>query len=451
VYVRFDTSHPGTEIPDDFLGLSYEAPQINNRAFYPNVTSYIQLLRNLGPGVLRFGGNSVEFTYYIDNGSDANEGAKDIIQPADLNRVFSFASDAGWKVILGLNLGHYDPQMAADEAAYASANNNGSLLAFEIGNEPDLFMRNGLRPADWNYNDFNQEFDAYRMAILAQDPGVPIDGPVTAYDYNFFSHFLQNENQNVTFASTHLYALSFNPDMSPSNPRYATIDHLLSDTTCEWEKTTVGQFVADAARYHIPLRFAETNTATGARAGTGIVDNVSPTFATSLWSADYLFILADEGVVGANFHGGFTRGGFTPLYFDGEEYRPAAEYYGMLFFHQAGTGHPIPVTADPTAGISIHSVLDDDGTLHVALINRDLSQPMTVVIPVNGVGTASVMRLSAPSVTAASGMTLGGAEVAPDGSWNPQVIESLAVHNGEIRVALPAASAAMVTLSGLSP
>jgi hypothetical protein len=451
VNVTPDTDHPGGRIPADFLGLSYEAPQMNNRAFYPNATSYINLLRNLGPGVLRFGGNSVEFTYFIDNGTTSIPGARGIIHPSDLDRVFSFARQAGWKVILGLDLGHYNPGMAADEAAYADAHSQGQLLVFEIGNEPDLYMKNGLRPPSWNYTDFHREFDASKAAIRARDPGAPISGPVTAGNLDFFRRFVNDEGGDIVFSSNHMYPLIFSPDMTPSQPRYATVGHLLSDATYSREKAEIGQFSAAAAGAEVPLRYAETNTATSGREPRGFHDNVSDTFAASLWTADYLGLLADSGITGANFHGGFSRGGYSPLWYDGTTYRPSAEYYGMLLFRQLGTGNSIPISLDSSANISVHGVRNDDGTLRLLIINRDEHAPISIAIPDRDSTTASVMRLSAPSATATGNITVGGAEVSTDGTWQPKVIEEAFPQDQKVRIFLPAASAALVTLPSPLP
>ena len=52
-------------------------------------------------------------------------------------------------MLFGLNLGDYDVSRAANEASYVSADLQGSLHAFQIGNEADLFHENGLRAATW--------------------------------------------------------------------------------------------------------------------------------------------------------------------------------------------------------------------------------------------------------------------------------------------------------------
>jgi hypothetical protein len=57
------------------------------------------------------------------------------------------------------------------------------------------------------------------------------------------------------------------------------------------------------------------------------------------------------------------------------------------------------------------------------------------------------VRLSAPSLAAKSGVTLGGAAVAADGSFAGTVPEALGGGRGTFTVQVAPASAAVVTLS----
>ena len=83
-------------------------------------------------------------------------------------------------MIHGLNLGANDRAMAADEAAYALKVGGPTLLAFEIGNEPDLYTgRYKIRPNSYGYAQYLSEVEAYRQAILAKSPEAMLAGPAT--------------------------------------------------------------------------------------------------------------------------------------------------------------------------------------------------------------------------------------------------------------------------------
>ena len=150
-------------------------------------------------------------------------------------------------------------------------------------------------------------------------------------------------------------------------------------------------------------------------------------FASALWCADYLFDLAELGVAGVNFHGGFNCRGYTSFCaVKHGGYHAHGNYYGMLFFRQAAQGRVIPLKlAGDGVNLTSHAVLGDDGLLRVALINKDLGKHAKVGIKLaNRSDQATVMRLSAPSVDAKTGITLGGSGVASDGTWHPKPLRT---------------------------
>src|SRR5438093_13366590 len=56
--VAVDVAHPGATLPEDFLGLSFEASVLGSARLSPSASNLPALLKNLGVGHLRFGGNS---------------------------------------------------------------------------------------------------------------------------------------------------------------------------------------------------------------------------------------------------------------------------------------------------------------------------------------------------------------------------------------------------------
>jgi hypothetical protein len=67
--------------------------------------AYVQLVRNLGKGVIRIGGNVSDYTRY-DVGAAAVSGHKSTVLNYESLRQFrGFLDAVGWKLIWGLNLG----------------------------------------------------------------------------------------------------------------------------------------------------------------------------------------------------------------------------------------------------------------------------------------------------------------------------------------------------------
>jgi Glycosyl hydrolase family 79 C-terminal beta domain len=440
--VKVQPERPGRAIPADFLGLSYEAPVLAKENFDVQNQELMRLLSNLGTGVLRFGGNSVEFTYWSRKGKLEVPGARAVITPQDLDRLFAFSKRTGWPVMLGLNLGHYDPQMAADEASYAVKRGGKDLLALEIGNEPDLFMHNGQRESTWDYADFRKEFEAYLHAILSRAPGAPISGPVTCCKagLGWFPNFVSDEGPQLVMATFHNYPMSASRTLSPDSPRYPTIPRMLSPELMDRVAREIHQLAEDAHAHHLPLRMAEVNSASS-----GGKNGVSNVFAAALWGVDYSFTLAEQGAAGLNFHGGFHCSGYTPVCISRGHYSAQPLYYGMLLFHAATPGRLVPVSVRTHANVVAFGVLANDGTLHLVLLNK--GGRTAVSARLSGVSSyfhAEVLRLTAPALDAQTGITFGGRSVDPTVNWAPAQAEQVTRKGRDFLLQLPAASAAVV-------
>lgn len=435
---------PGRAIPARFLGLSYEAPVLAHHYFEVRNKAFRHLLANLGTGVLRFGGNSVEFTYWSRHGEIKEPKARATLHPKDLNRLFKFSKKTRWPVILGLNLGHYDPKMAAAEAVYAVKHGKSHLLALEIGNEPDLFMHNGLRPSTWGYADYLKQFKAYVKAIRARTPNAPISGPTTCCSAGkkWYPHFLAAENSQLMMATFHNYPMWGYRHLPRSSPHYPTVRRLLSPKLMNKVAMEVHKLVQGAREYHLPFRMAEANSDSH-DAG---VNGLSNVFGAALWGADYCFTLAEQGSVGVNFHGGFRpRIYFSPIVISHGRYTVQPLYYGMLLFHAATPGRLVPVTVRTHANVTAYGVLAPDGEVHLVLINKDERTPVDVQIA--GLASyhhAAVLRLTAPSIKARTGITFGEHPVGPDGRWSPGPPQQVARNGEAFHLQLPAASAALV-------
>jgi hypothetical protein len=119
----------------------------------------------------------------------------------------------------------------------------------------------------------------------------------------------------------------------------------------------------------------------------------------------------------------------------------------MLMFTQAARGAVVPVrTAPESAELRAMATRDQDGSLRLSLINKDVGRDARVVVdPGHRFAAASLMRLAGPSADATTGVTLGGASVDELGEWDPRV-EVVRFAGREITIPLPAASAAVLTM-----
>jgi hypothetical protein len=119
-------------------------------------------------------------------------------------------------------------------------------------------------------------------------------------------------------------------------------------------------------------------------------------------------------------------------------------------FAQAARGALVPAHLAPdTSGLKAFAVRAPEGTLRVCLINQNITRDERVVIDLGRKFTAaSMLRLAGPAIDATAGLTLGGASVDELGRWAPPVSEEVWLTGHEFIVAVPAASATLVSLRG---
>lgn len=428
-------------IPNGFLGLGYEISSVAQRGLLsPNNAALIRFVRNLGTaGVIRIGGNTSDLTAPWSATAQAVSAPKlTAVNGTVINDLAGFLRATGWKLIWGLNLGTGTLSSAVEEAAFVAAALRDSLLAFEIGNEPDLFSRNGLRGPAYGYPEFYGEFKHYRDAIRKRVPNAPFAGPDAATKTDWVSSFARDEAHKPKLLTHHYYAGG--PPTSPS----MTIENLL---------TTDGRFVhmidqmrSASESAGVPYRLVELNSCFG-----GGKPGVSDTFASALWGLDLMFTLASAGGSGLNIETGVNQLGFVSSYspiFDDEKgnYSARPLYYAMLAFALSGRGRLVHVDYE-AGGVNLkgYATVNRRGQLWLTLINKDLAADAVVRLRApRAVSLGKVIRLVAPSAGSKSGVTLGGATVGSDGHWSAKRTEKLSAKSGDFAINIPAASAALV-------
>jgi Glycosyl hydrolase family 79, N-terminal domain len=447
----------GNTIGPDFTGLSYECAQLGDPTFFsPHNVELIALVRRLGKsGVLRIGGNTSEYCYWTPNPTAADLAASAApvnpstgkqpdavrkITPQAVRNLQGFIDATGWKLIYGLNMGTGTAEAAADEAAYVMKLLGPKLVAFQLCNEPDLFYRNGIRKAGYNFADFAQEWQHFYEVIRARVPNAPFSGPDTAFNNEWLVPFAKQFKTEVEFVSQHYYA-----EGPPTDPSM-TIERLLQPNP-----KLVAEFAGMAQTHKdtgLPFRLTETNSCY--QAGK---QGVSNTFASALWGAELMYQLATAGGIGINFHGG-GFGWYTPIagtLDKGFEARPI--YYGMLLFAQAGAGQLVENTLSqpqPEDVVAAFSLKTPSG-LKTILLNKNPNSALRIVIdPGQRAQKATMLPLTAPHLDSTSGVTLGGAtvEVADaHADWSASKQSVLHAKHGLFTADLPAASAALISFS----
>ena len=447
--IDIDATKPGLAIPADFLGISYEKNALVEPHFKAENTVFVNLHRNLGAGTLRLGGNKVELTRWQADASASLDKATGlaVIGRTTLDNFYGFLKATEWKCLHGINLAGNQPDSSADEAAYALKVGGTSILAIELGNEPNLYTNHDLRKKGYDCPTYLPEAAAAIKVIRARNPGIILAGPATARrPDHWFEDAVAGLKGQLQIGTSHLYALS-GGSTNPKSANFPSIENLLLPATMAKDVTMVDEHLAAAKAAGMRYRLAEFNSVSnGGRTG------VSDTFVSALWATDFLFSVAAHGADGVNFHCNLKPGSYSPMSTVKGETRYTVHplYYAMLLFHDAGQGRLLPTKVQSTANLVAHATLDDSGKVRVVLVNKDLTQDVVATVQVGTRFRAgSVHRLTAPQASSKDGVTYANTVVAADGRWQRTLAteKAVAVHNGRAVVSLPAASAMVLTLT----
>ena len=465
MYATVDSAPTGSLRPAGFLGLSLEYSALEA---YTGADSaaldpvFVQLLRNLAPApgepiVLRIGGNSTDATWWPVSGVSPPAGARYALTPAWLADTRALAGAVSAQFILGVNLAADRPRLASAEAqALLGGIGSRHVAAFEVGNEPDVY---GLFP--WYYRRGGPVFarsSAYDLTAFMGElarwravlPDVSLAGPAAA-ELPWMSGLsaLLKAEPRLHVVTVHRYPLQ-GCLSDRSSTAYPSVANLLSNHAAEGLAAALAPYVAVAHARGVQFRVDELNSA--ALAGCLARPGVSNTFASALWMVDALFNLASVGVDGVNVHT-LPGAGYELFTFrrtgSGWQAFVHPDYYGMLMFAQGfpAGGRLLTVHA-PAGPVKVWATRGPDARTRVTLINKD-SRPHRVELqlPPTG-GPAQLEWLTAPGVTATSGVTLGGRTFGADtstGVLGAPRTHPIAQLFGWYSIELPADSVALLT------
>lgn len=443
--LHIDANEQIGPVSPDFVGLGYEISSVP----VPGLLSvsnqtYVQLVRTLGTnGVLRIGGNTSDYSHYAPAAPVVSSPKGTIVNDAVLRDLVSFLKATGWKLIWGLNLGSGSVEEAVAEAAAILAIAADHILAFEIGNEPDLFPHEKHRPPDYSYDAWLADYRRYKTALRSRFPHLPFAGPDVAGHTDWVTRFAQDEGRDIVLLTHHYYREGQNPS--------STIQKLLNpDPKLQPQ---LDQLRAASRIAGVPYRICEVNSFSG-----GGRPGVSDTMASALWVLDYMFTLAANGCSGVNMETGVNQLGFISPY---SPIAPAAneqagpvtakpEYYGMLAFSLAAQGTLLKVDQPADAPLAkAYATRRPDGKMNVTLINKG-SDPVTFFITLDGAPHqqhATLLRLTGPAIDAKTGIMLGGSAISAAGAWKPVHSEAIPIASQKLTLTTPAASAAIATIS----
>jgi hypothetical protein len=456
-------------IPLDFSGLSFGTISMKEQhkayLFESGDTQALTLFQQMGIRNLRIGGSSVD-----DNSTGYKPDDKDI------DALFGFAQAADLKVIYSLTLLNNDPTQSAlsnrgaaydaRKAAYITENYGALLANFAIGNEPnDYHGEGGIN----NFSEYLTDWDAFASDILAKDASARFGGPDGGSSKKGNSWGTQFA-ENVLIASPiefHYYVGDSDKNLSSQR----IIDDMLSrdwvETNYPEEYKTTGELVLARPRLtplFVPAyRFTEADAFyTGGGDGIAGGDN---SFASALFSLDFMHYWAGQNLSGVNFHTTEWKYNGT-LYKDASgDYQVYPVGYGIKAFDLGGHGYVQPVAVSNPDGINVTAYAVGDGLdTYVTIINKthnashpeeaNLDTNAVVTIQPTGIAAASAAALflagDAPGDGASLTATLGGAAILNSSQWQGQWSPLSPEIAGAVTVTVPPATAAVVRIHAAS-
>ncbi len=482
--ISVETQPLGAQIPRDLVGISLEVSIAGQGigAFAPGGTAaasaapvaeyalgtpdkpndaFFQFMRNLGPGVLRLGGNSQDNTCWNPAAAPHPDWCKAELSKADFELYSRAARESGWRLIVGINLKQNSSDWALKEVtqALAPAIKPDQTVGLEIGNEPDLFARDGSRPKTYSPADHAKDFLAYRDAFAknATARQYGIVGPATccawrnAQDLGAFIDGVGAPN--LKLISIHNYPLT------TCNGRTLTIQQLLAPETMTRFDEQMRSLAGAAHDRKLPIALAETNSAS-----CGGMPGVSNALAAALWGISTLYSAVEDGLSGVNFHISYRPGGSAYNAIDTfaeaggtnqEAYKNVAEplYYGMYLFAKNASGeYLLPANTQTNSNIRAYATAAcSNCAIHVVVLNEDAAAAGRISVRVgNRKGTAQLLFLDAPKLNSpASDVRYGGNQFDREGHIGvPQMQPVKADPDGNYEFDLPNAAAAVLIVPG---
>jgi hypothetical protein len=450
--VDVDPTAPGTQIPDDFLGISVEWSSVpdylgdSTGGVRPTVVTLLRAFEAEDHRVsVRIGGNSEDLAWWNPLGETPPPGVTINIGPTHLSTLAALAEVLNTRLILGLNLALDDPVIAASlvNAVYGAIPRE-VVQAFEMGNEPDLYVADSHhRGLGYGWNAYLADMEAFRDGIAARvPPETPFAAPALANQSWLLNmgNFCTREKDNLALVTTHVYPYTNCYNLAPG-PGALLTEYATSAIRAIYKPVAAAVHEAGMA-----YRMAEMSSVS-----CGGADGVSNVYAAALWCADIAFQLASAGLDGLNFH--------TPAYYAVFTLDPSGApvvkppYYGMRFFSLATAQHGrlLPVVVKTPVRVHAWATLGDDGAVRVAMINLDKARDAAISLRAPGRSeAATLVRLRAPALNSRDGLTLGGQTW--DGSVDGQPLgtatsEPVTYDTGAYKVPLPALEAVVVTLA----
>jgi (4-O-methyl)-D-glucuronate---lignin esterase len=475
VEISVNVTQAGPSIPHDFTGLSFESAQLlidtntGLHYFRPGNLPLIRLFHTFGVKSLRIGGNT------------SDRDARQLPSEADIDSLFQFAKAADVKVIYCLRLYGADARTQAqilksdvETAQYIWSRYEQWVDCFSIGQEPSAYPvekrdtraadeRMGVAAEKYKYSDYQVLWKKVQVALTSAIPDIRLAGPSVHNNGEWARNFIRDfgHSNNVVLITEHLYPGGAGgkvpaPEIGVDRMLSGESSPLTNSFPKVYEKL-YENFAPMAATNHLPYRLEEVNNYFN-----GGATNVSNTFASALWGVDFMYWWASHEAAGLNFHTGdkvaagnsLQPSKYTAYYTSTNGYLVRPLGYGIKTFELGASGKFLPVTVSNVYNLNLtaYATGDTNKDFHLTIINKEHGEhaheaDVTVSMDSPEYRYCETIYLLAPTNLneyATANVTLGGAFIRNDGTWNGKWKMIERPTNGMVHLKVPPCSAVVV-------
>jgi hypothetical protein len=401
-----DTTATSIRVPADFIGFSYD-PSFMSMFFSSSYNSNNSLqisrqllqnfLPNQKPDIRILGNNRVYWRNGIHtaptawnmipgyNCTSCPTGIPDITttySTTQLNTYAAFLNSLSYKptTLFGFSLAFLDSARARDFATEVKSRFSSFPYLFEIGNEPDIYIKLGRRTSTYTFSEYLDEFNLIKNAISRFGN---VAGPTLAK--------INNSNPDAWSSETGKFITGAGPSLDLITMHQYPLGEF-EDATISWlskylsesysfnrvndPESGIKLCIDNSLQRNVPFRLAEANTIT-----LGGFPGVSDAFGSALWVMDYMFELLKARSAGIHI---MTSGGskfhyspytFTPSFLTAnDKVRVNPIYHGMLFFSGVAVQGSRLLNVSPqnnsSPNINTWVTRDSVGTIRILVINR---------------------------------------------------------------------------------
>jgi len=277
------------------------------------------------------------------------------------------------------------PEKAADLVRYSNVEKGYGFRYWEVGNEPDLYVRRPHKSGDpaFDMDWYNARFREFATAMKAVDPGIQVVGPVVTGGWReWMPAFIHANGDIVDVISWHWYPHGDELSDAEALATPVQIEEQVETIRAWWRDPEVNPLGYERPIPPLFLSEYSVSWASGVRRHLG-------TQVAALWDAEVVGRMANLGVeMAAHFALQATR--WHGLIGTLEDPRPVYGIY-RLYAHW-GSAQVVAESSDEQL-LPAFASLRDDGALAIMVINKDPVQAREATLSIEGfrpIGQAQV-------------------------------------------------------------